>query len=230
MKNLKILSIQHGYLLKKTFITENLFQVVSSFKDLLQTCVSVPIRVELQRFNLSDILFRLVWNEFSINVSTKRVDFFFMAKYAPDNEKNFSQLLREMRSIMSVLFSTLNNQYGVTRLGLVVNYMLVEEKMTPVQRINEILLNNQLKQKKFTIYSLEGQESVLWKGYSLADVKRVWDAKYTSLGKKPVLNLGILRDINVVLQDRRFTDEDYNEFIQFVEPLFSCESIQALVS
>lgn len=169
-------------------------------------------------------------DDFALAVSSNRADLFFISKYAPDNDKNFNQIFREMRSVMSALFSYFNDKYGINKLGLVVNYMLCDKEVSPKQKINDIILSNKPANKKFTVYSLEGQDVLVWKGKSVFDVNKIWDAKYSVTNKAPVDNLGILRDISVGFLNNKLSDEEYNEFLQFAAPLFSFETIKERVS
>ena len=230
MENLHIISIQHGYLFKKIALSSNIFDLATSLKDLIQNQINTPVSVDLQRFNISDVLFKLSWDDFALAVSSNRADLFFISKYAPDNDKNFNQIIGNIRSVMSSLFSYFNNNYGINKLGLVVNYMLCDTEMLPSKRINEVILDNRFSNKKFTVYSLEGQNEWPWKERTIFDVNRIWDAKYSVPNKTPVVNLGILRDVNINLRNNMLSDEEYNDFLQFVEPLFSFDAIKERVS
>lgn len=230
MENLHIISIQHGYLFQRQIGSSKIFDLASSLKDLISHCTSDPIFIDLQRFNISDVLFKLSWNDFVLSVSSNRIDFFFNSKYAPDNNKNFNQILGEMQSVMSSLFSYFNDSYLIKKLGLVVNYMLCETEMSPSKRINKVILGNRLSNKKFTVYSLEGQNMLHWKERTVFDVNKIWDATYSVPNKTPVANLGILRDININLQTNSLSAEEYKAFLQFIEPLFSFEAIKERVS
>ena len=230
MENLHIISIQHGYLFKKIPPNSNIFDLATFLKELIQNQINTPVSVDLQRFNISDVLFKLLWDDFALAVSSNRADLFFISKYAPDNDKNFNQIFGEMRSVMSALFSYFNDKYGINKLGLVVNYMLCDKEVSPKQRINDIILSNKPANKKFTVYSLEGQDVLVWKGKSVFDVNKIWDAKYSVPNKAPVDNLGILRDISVGFLNNKLSDEEYNEFLKFAAPLFSFETIKERVS
>ena len=229
MNNIHVISIQHGYLLKKPIIQTELFVTLTTFKDFLQTQGIEDIVVDLQRFNISDVLFRFIWGEYSLNISTQRVDLFFTSSYAPDNVKRYNQIIGEIRSLMSALFSYLNQHYGVNRLGVVGNYMLIDKDVPPVQQINNQFLDKQLIAKKFTVHSIEGQDSILWQNRNVNDIKRIWNAKYNSPNRMPVTNLGIMRDINVQFFEQVISDEDYNKFIDFAETLLSIDAIKAML-
>lgn len=231
MNNIHVISIQHGYLLKTPLTLSNLFDLITSFKQILQNQGIKSPTVDLQRINLSDLLFRLTWDPFSLNVSTQRVDLFFTCKYAPDNKETYRQIVGKIRSLMSALFSFLNGGYGIHRLGLVGNYMLLEKDISPLEHINKILLNDQMKNRKFSVQTLEGYDPGEWKSYKFNDVKRVWDANYNVPGYPSVRNLGIIRDINISFPNKSMTDEEYNEFINFAEEQFlSCDAIIKVVS
>lgn len=231
MNNIHVISIQHGYLLKTPLTLLNLFDLVTSFKQILQKQRIESPTVDLQRINISDLLFRLTWDSFSLNVSTQRVDLFFTSKYAPDNNETYRQIVGKIRSLMSALFSFLNEGYGIHRLGLVGNYMLLEKDISPLEHINKILLDNQMKNREFSVQALEGYDPGEWKSYKFNDVKRVWDANYNVSGYPPVRNLGITRDINISFPNKRMTDEEYNEFINFAEEKFlSCDAVMKVVS
>lgn len=231
MNNIHVISIQHGYLLKTPLTLSNLFDLVTSFKQILQKQRIESPTVDLQRINISDLLFRLTWDSFSLNVSTQRVDLFFTSKYAPDNNETYRQIVGKIRSLMSALFSFLNEGYGIHRLGLVGNYMLLEKDISPLEHINKILLDDQMKNREFSVQALEGYDPGEWKSYKFNDVKRVWDANYNVPGHLPVRNLGITRDINISFPNKRMTDEEYNEFINFAEEKFlSCDAVMKVVS
>lgn len=231
MSKLNIISIQNGYFLKNSLNRKDVFHEVAGMdKFIKETLPDKEVQVEMSNFNISDIICLFKWEEYSIAMSMQRIDLFYSSKYALENQKNYTSVLDSMRSVMSALFSYLNNKYGVNRLGLVGNYMMTDLGCRPIEYINNNILADRLKDKRFSVNSLEGQNSISWNELRVNDVKRVWDALYNAQGKEAVPNLGILRDINIPVADSKLSDEFYNQFISFASDYLNNEAITRLVS
>lgn len=232
MPKLNVTSIQNGYFLKRPLNMMDIFHEVTGMDKFIKEALpDKDVKVEMPKFNVSDMICLFKWEEYSVKISMQRVDLFYISNHALENQGNYTLLLDSMRSVMSALFSYLNNRYGVNRLGLVGGYMMTELGCSPIDYINnKILANSLLKDKSFSVNSLEGQNLLSWNELKLNDIKRIWDALYSAPKRQPIPNLGISRDINIPVMNSKLSDEFYNQFISFASEYLNSEAIIKLVS
>ena len=225
MKIFTIHSTQHALFFKNFINQNNFFTCAEQIKSFLT--VAYPTKkfeVDFPRINLSNILFRILSEEISIQVSLDRCDLFWQNKNFTSAEINYAQVLDRIREILSKLFTFFETKQQIVRVGTIVNYFLHAEDKSATDILGE-LLSDVVTKNSFNITRLETKNTFNLDKFLTNDLKQVWDGVYPDEQGKKIPFVGLARDINIVPQTTPLSIENYNSFLSETASRFTKESI-----
>ena len=126
-----------------------------------------------------------------------------------------------------MLFSFFYQEQKILRVGIVVNYMLIDEKQSPSSILKD-LFKEIAPDLSSSISRLETQKTFELDNFIANDLFQIWNGVYNSATVKAFPNVGIARDINIPPQSQPISIEQYDSFLSNTETYFSKESILKL--
>ncbi len=226
MENLNITSAQYALFFKQSLNQDHCFLYAEKMKrHMEQHFDSEKIKINIPRFDLSPVLFRLTYGSNLItHVSPNRCDIVCGVQDPIHSSQNYLTTIESIRNWLSDVFSFFYQEQQILRIGIVVNYMLIDEKQSP-----NVLLENLFKKIapaiSTSISRLETQQTFTLNGFTVNDLRQIWNGVYNSTTIKSFPNVGIARDINIVQQLQPLSIEQYDSFLKDTESYFSKESI-----
>lgn len=226
MENLNITSAQYALFFKQSLNQDNCFLYAEKMKQHMEQHFNPEkIKINIPRFDLSPILFRLTYdNSIITHVSPNRCDIVYGVQDPIHSSQNYLTIMANIRNWLSDVFSFFYQEQKILRIGIVVNYMLIDEKQSP-----SILLENLFKEVapaiSTSITRLETQKKFTLNGFTINNLWRIWNGVYNSATVKDLPNVGIVRDINIAEQTQPLSIEQYDSFLKDTESYFSKESI-----